>query len=79
MNVMDNLELFRRFYLEYPQRLLGANFDAVRRESVRSAISETPSRKLDGTDEGRTIRKFRIVALETAMGFKRDFSRWNLP
>jgi hypothetical protein len=79
MNGMGNLELFRRFYLEYPQLLLGANSDAVRRKSVRSVISETASRKSGKTDEERTIRKFRIVALAAALGFKSDFSRWNLP
>jgi len=29
---VDNLELFRRFYLEYPQLLPGVNSDAVRRK-----------------------------------------------
>ena len=38
---VDNLELFRRFYLEYPQLLPAVNSDAVRRKSDRLEI---PSR-----------------------------------
>jgi len=43
---VDNLELFRRFYLEYPQLLPGVNSDAVRRNSTHSVNSETVRRKL---------------------------------
>lgn len=41
--------------------------------------SEMMSRKSVGTYEEPTIRKFRIVGLEAAMGLKNDLSRWNLP
>lgn len=40
---VDNLELFRRFYLEYPQLLPGANSDTVRRKSDRVAGSKVNS------------------------------------
>jgi predicted nuclease of restriction endonuclease-like (RecB) superfamily len=40
---VDNLELFRRFYLEYPQLLPGINSDAVRRKSDRVAGSKVNS------------------------------------
>ena len=46
MNGLINLELFRRFYLEYPKRLPWVNSDAVSRKSFQSAISETLSRNL---------------------------------
>ena len=42
---VDNLELFRRFYLEYPQLLPGINSDALRRKSVQPENSETARRK----------------------------------
>lgn len=42
---VDNLELFRRFYLEYPHLLLGANSDAARRKSGMLAKFETVRRK----------------------------------
>ena len=42
---VDNLELFRRFYLEYPHLLPGANSDAARRKSGLLANSETVRRK----------------------------------
>ncbi len=42
---VDNLELFRRFYLEYPHLLPEANSDAARRKSGLSANSETVRRK----------------------------------
>ena len=46
---VDNLELFRRFYLGYPRLLAGTNSDAVRRKSGRSvaatANSDAVSRK----------------------------------
>ena len=45
MNGLINLELFRRFYFEYPKQLPWVNSDAVSRKSFRSAISETVSRK----------------------------------
>lgn len=70
MSGVDNLKLFQRFYLEYQQLLPGVNSDAVRRKSVRSANSETPSRKSVEMDEGRTIRKFRIVVPEAALGLR---------
>lgn len=43
---VDNLELFRRFYLEYPQLLPKVNSDAVRRKSDPSEKSETVRRNL---------------------------------
>lgn len=42
---VDNLELFRRFYLEYSHLLSGANSDAARRKSGLLANSETVRRK----------------------------------
>ena len=42
---VDNLELFRRFYLEYPRLLPGANSDAARRKSALPVNSETMRRK----------------------------------
>lgn len=42
---VDNLELFRRLYLEYPQLLPEANSDAARRKSGLLANSETVRRK----------------------------------
>ncbi len=48
---VDNLELFRRFYLEYPHLPPGANSDAVRRESGLLAKSETVRRKSVGALE----------------------------
>jgi len=45
MNGVSNLELFRHFYLEYLQQFQEVSSDAMRRKSVRSAISETASRK----------------------------------
>ena len=41
---VDNLELFRRFYLEYPQLLSGGNSDAPRRKSGLSENSEAVRR-----------------------------------
>ncbi|NNM79960.1 MAG: hypothetical protein HKM01_05850 [Gallionella sp.] len=43
---VDNLELFRRFYLEYPQLLPKVNSDAVRRKSAPADNSETVRRNL---------------------------------
>ncbi len=43
---VDNLELFRRFYLEYPQLLPKVNSDALRRKSDPSEKSETVRRNL---------------------------------
>ena len=48
---VDNLELFRRFYLEYPHLPPGANSDAVRRKSGLLAKSETVRRKSVGALE----------------------------
>lgn len=79
MNGVDNLELFRRFCLKFPQLLPRVIFHAVRGKFVWSGNSETVSRKYVEMREKRTIRKFRIVGLEAAMGFKSDLSRWNLP
>jgi len=42
---VDNLELFRRFYLEYPRLLPEGNSDAVRRKSGLLPNSETVRRK----------------------------------
>ena len=42
---VDNLELFRRFYLEYPQLLSGGNSDAPRRKSGLLENSEAVRRK----------------------------------
>ena len=42
---VDNLELFRRFYLEYPHLLPEANSDAARRKSGLLPNSETVRRK----------------------------------
>lgn len=42
---VDNLELFRRFYLEYPQWLSGGISDAARRKSGLLENSETVCRK----------------------------------
>jgi predicted nuclease of restriction endonuclease-like (RecB) superfamily len=42
---VDNLELFRRFYLEYPDLLADANSDAVRRKSGLLPNSEIVRRK----------------------------------
>lgn len=39
---VDNLELFRRFYLEYPRLLVETNSDALRRKSDRS-VGATPN------------------------------------
>lgn len=55
MNSVANLKLFHRFYLEYPQLLPGINSDAVRRESVRSANSETVSRNLGASVDALVI------------------------
>jgi predicted nuclease of restriction endonuclease-like (RecB) superfamily len=44
---VDNLELCRRFYLEYPQLLPATNSDAVRRKSGRLSSSDAVSRKSD--------------------------------
>ena len=49
---VDNLELFRRFYLEYPQLLPAVNSDAVRRKSDRLGNSETVRRNLSASEEG---------------------------
>jgi len=76
MNGLINLELFRRFYLEYPTRLPWVNLDAVSRKSFWSAISETESRKTGGIDGERTIRKFRIVALGAALGLGSYLPHW---
>lgn len=43
---VDNLELFRRFYLEYPQLLPKVNSDAARRKSEPSEKSEAVRRNL---------------------------------
>lgn len=48
---VDNLELFRRFYLEYPHLLPGANSDAARRKSGLLANSETVRRKSEAALE----------------------------
>lgn len=42
---VDNLELFRRFYLEYPHLLSGPNSDAARRKSGLLENSEAVRRK----------------------------------
>ena len=42
---VDNLELFRRFYLEYPQLLSGGNSDAPRRKSGLLQNSDAVRRK----------------------------------
>ena len=42
---VDNLELFRRFYLEYPNLLTEANSDALRRKSGLLANSDALRRK----------------------------------
>jgi uncharacterized protein DUF1016 len=42
---VDNLELFRRFYLEYPQLLSGGSSDAPRRKSGLLENSEAMRRK----------------------------------
>lgn len=42
---VDNLELFRRFYLEYPQLLPRANSDAARRKSGLPEKSDAVRRK----------------------------------
>jgi len=76
MNGVGNLELFRRFYLEYPQRLPGVNSDALRRKSVRSTNSETVSRKSVELYEKRTVRKFRIVAPEAALRLRNYSPCW---
>lgn len=41
---VDNLEMFRRFYVEYPDLMLGLNSDAVRRKSDALVNSETARR-----------------------------------
>jgi hypothetical protein len=43
-------------------------FHAVRGKSVWTGNSETLSRKSGGADDKPTIRNFRIVALEAALG-----------
>ena len=48
---VDNLELFRRFYLEYPQLLPKVNSDAVRRKSAPADNSETVRRNLGVSEE----------------------------
>lgn len=48
---VDNLELFRRFYLEYPQLLPEVNSDAVRRKSNQLENSETVRRNLSASEE----------------------------
>lgn len=48
---VDNLELFRRFYVEYPHLLLGGNSDAARRKSGLLANSETVRRKSEAALE----------------------------
>ena len=78
MNGLINLALFRRFYLEYPKRLPWVNSDAVSRKSFQSAISETVPQKSGEIDGERTIRKFRIVALGAALGFRSYLPRWIL-
>lgn len=50
---VDNLELFRRFYLEYPQLLPEVNSDAVRRKSDYSENSETMRRNLGASVDGK--------------------------
>lgn len=42
---VDNLELFRRFYLDYPQLLSGASSDALRRSSGATTKSAALRRK----------------------------------
>lgn len=76
MNGLINLELFRRFYLEYPTRLPWVNADAVSRKYFRSAISETVSRKSGKIDGERTIQKIQIVALGAALGLRSYLPRW---
>jgi hypothetical protein len=78
MNRLINLELFRRFWLRYPTRLPWVNSDAVSRKSFRSEISETMPQKSGGIDGELTIRKFRIVALGAALGFRSYLPRWIL-
>ena len=68
-----------RFYLEYLQLLQSLKSDAVRRKSDQSENSGTVSRKSGGTDAERTIRKFRIVAPEVALGLKGYSSCWIRP
>src|SRR5450631_3371613 len=52
---VDNLELFRRFYLEYPQLLTEVNSDAVRRNSDQSENSETVRRNLGASVDGKAV------------------------
>lgn len=53
---VDNLELFRRFYLEYPQLLPGVNSDALRRKSVQPENSETARRKFGASVDALEIQ-----------------------
>lgn len=52
---VDNLELFRRFYLEYPQLLPEVNSDAVRRKFEQPENSETARRNLGASVDGNVV------------------------
>jgi hypothetical protein len=49
---VDNLEMFRRFYVEYPDLMPGLNSDAVRRKSDALVNSETLRRNFGTTQDG---------------------------
>lgn len=62
---VDNLELFRRFYLEYPQLLPEVNSDAVRRKSDYSENSETLRRNLGSSVGGKAAQIANAVRAES--------------
>lgn len=62
---VDNLELFRRFYLEYPQLLPEVNSDAVRRKSDQSENSETVRRNLGASVDGKAAHIANAVRAES--------------
>ena len=62
---VDNLELFRRFYLEYPQLLPEVNSDAVRRKSNQSENSETVRRNLGASVDGKAAHITNAVRAES--------------
>ena len=76
ITAVDGKTYATRFNLENLQVLPGLKSDAVRRKSDQSENSETVSRKSGGTDAERTIRKFRIVDPEAALGLKGYSSCW---
>lgn len=62
---VDNLELFRRFYLEYPQLLPEVNSDALRRKSDQSENSETVRRNSDISVDGKAAHITNAVCAES--------------